>query len=1135
MFVFPILDSLLGFSSFLEEIKSYVFIIAMITYLLSYYEIYILRNQRFTEVSSLERKENMQSRTKFWIKFVKSFSFCFLMIFFILNTCFLFFSGNLILQQYLESYYLNPIFITIIVLIIVKNMISAFIRRSRGSMVREILVQTSYTRGQKLITSIKVFWIISFLISTSIFILLNFIVFPLLETVQNISFLVFIGFVGGHISVYTIIKIVDLNYKRYHPLRKYPYFEEGYYALSNLLPYPRYQKGFAILKLTGIKKDQSIIPNFRVLRFLKELVLEVQFSNDGCEIYVWLFYDGFDENKIFTNLQAMAQEFSTLFPSASTRLLSDEEAEKLIDLRGNYLLRKTKKNIGIDFLNPELNSNKLDELMRSLTTFSSEEKFPVEGSVVFNFKITELPELVLRRKRYPPYHSFFGRIDDDSMQHDPYQGKLKTPGQLEGRGHYIERETVDIGLDKRKRFEREDLDRAFFSGFFQFDMYVRLKSHHLLERNYYQDTILKKIDQFIYNIYNIELEELSFFQNLFLNHERIKFRQRIDTKVFRISGFLLKHLLTFPSTGTLDIEVIDNYHWEFPVIDQTSTDKMLILGQLIQYKDTRNYLFPFLESNKSVLILGNPGAGKTTLILSFISQIKKFQCPFIVFDLKYDYLPIIDQETLLLQPGHNFFLNLFDCSHNDSTIHANFLTELVRGQFTAEDFSPAMEDLLYQAFLLACQDPDRRNLDGFWECVEIVSQTLPKRNRADIVGALRTRVGKFFRGALGQVLKETTIDIYHLFEKKVIIDLKFFQREMRASFNQLNFLVRLILQYLYYHILERSPTIEQAVKHLIILDDTSAYLKPAQADQTDILQVLIQLCRSQHEGLIVANQGTTGLKDEVIEYPNTLITFITPDSKGLVRNKLGLPESHTYPSQLAKYTALVKYGEFPRPFPIRTIPFDFEKTPHLEQIAENTDRLLHSIFPDWNSKLISEKNSMEEENNKQGERMNSLKPENTELIQTEFTKTPQENLLNEESPAEINHRDIFKEIALNEELKQMLRLNLEQSGFLTVEQIQRLLIYSTNPNLRVLASKDNIRHFLKILVIHDQSFAKKSIKIEGLIYKILILQKYASIFDKTKSLFIEFDDLSAPKKDLILCNRQIFLNEIENSRIIEIY
>ncbi|NVM28333.1 MAG: DUF87 domain-containing protein [Candidatus Helarchaeota archaeon] len=1077
---------------YLQRMELFILLTCNICYLLTFIDLFKLKVRREAEINRIERPRREDGPAN-WVKFLRTFAITTFINYLIFSRVFaiLYDPSSFNLHNFLVEFFNNPLILSFIIQICLFIGIQQFLLRAKQVFAKEILVTRELTRVQKLFLAIEVVLIINLGTLIAFFIIGKFFASSFFVIIENINIVVFFGLLVS-IGIYFLSRyLIDLNFSK---IQK-DIVGEDIFTVSNSIR-PKFYKAFMVLKILGVKANESFEINFRILKFIKELVVEVKFSRNSNEIYIWVFADGVHREKLYGKLRSVAEEFNSLFPATEIRILKQDEIEDLLDLKSDFIVLKSKKKVGLDFLNYNSSVNKMDELLQMLTTFGQED---LEGSIIFSFKLQDLPKTLLKKKEFRLNYAFNQRAGHE--------------------GIYQKRDSFDIGLQKRTDFEVKVHNRAFATGSFQFDMHVLLKNTLALGNNYFREKIAMKLKEFIFKIYNIDLRQLNRIEKLFLNEKRIKLRQKISKDVFLLSGDQLINLLTFPSAPHLDLKVTKVHKFNFPP-PCLPEDAPVILGKLEEHKNQRGWTFPLSELSRSMVILGIPGMGKTTFILNLLKELKKYQVPFMVFDIKLDYMDIFDETTLLLRPGLNFFINMFAIKERDPETHAAFLFNLIVSMFPPEEFSPVVQELLLNSLENTCQDLQKRNIEGFWRAVDEEGEKLPPRNRMEIKAALRVRLASFFRGSMGKVLSDTPLDIYELFDHNIIVDLNYFQNVLGASFTQLHFLARLILQYLTYKNLGRAHINKEGLKHICVIDDATAYFKRSENDETSFLKVLIQLCRKMQQGLIISNQSPDGLDLEVVEYPNNMVCFRHADRLGVSRNALGLPANQKILTELEKYIAIVKTNQSPTPFRIHTIPFNTTSRYSFDEMSKITQQNLEQLFP-----VLSQGTFKEISDNKTPPLHldNDLREERGKGL---INKMNFKNCKIREKSL----KHFFEELTQNQEIREILRLNIELGGFLTIKQVEKLLTALNDSRLDVVKnkkSKSRIRGFINVLTNRDNFFCKKKMGVNEKNYTILINSKYSQIYDTCENFLPQHSGIK--DEDLIIqYNRNVFLNEIRD-------
>ncbi|MFW9950128.1 MAG: helicase HerA domain-containing protein, partial [Candidatus Thorarchaeota archaeon] len=115
-----------------------------------------------------------------------------------------------------------------------------------------------------------------------------------------------------------------------------------------------------------------------------------------------------------------------------------------------------------------------------------------------------------------------------------------------------------------------------------------------------------------------------------------------------------------------------------------------------------NFRLSIEDLEKHMFICGSTGTGKSNFLQYFlINFVKKFEIPFLLVEFKgeYHFLQQKIENMLILWPGENFSINIFDPLGTDPEIHAERIFDILKsGQFLEDnaEYSPQMEKVLIE-------------------------------------------------------------------------------------------------------------------------------------------------------------------------------------------------------------------------------------------------------------------------------------------------------------------------------------------------------------------------------------------------------------------------------------------------------
>ena len=147
-------------------------------------------------------------------------------------------------------------------------------------------------------------------------------------------------------------------------------------------------------------------------------------------------------------------------------------------------------------------------------------------------------------------------------------------------------------------------------------------------------------------------------------------------------------------------------------------------GQLemgrIKFGNKKKYRFKLSvrDLERHMFICGSTGSGKTNFHQRFLTQLDKtLKVPFLLCEFKgeYQFLQRKIKDLLVLKPGYNFFINIFDPEGTDPKVHAERLFQAFRSgmKFEDKEFSPQMERVFVDILVQMCMNEEERNWEAF--------------------------------------------------------------------------------------------------------------------------------------------------------------------------------------------------------------------------------------------------------------------------------------------------------------------------------------------------------------------------------------------------------------------------------------
>ncbi|TFF93599.1 MAG: DUF87 domain-containing protein, partial [Promethearchaeota archaeon] len=252
----------------------------------------------------------------------------------------------------------------------------------------------------------------------------------------------------------------------------------------------------------------------------------------------------------------------------------------------------------------------------------------------------------------------------------------------------------------------------------------------------------------------------------------------LPISIFNLASIFYSLSIVFYALPYLDKETIFELTW--PSYLESHQGEVEI-GKVVKKGIKRNHFFLSLQDlEKHAFICGATGTGKSNFVQNFLINFKKnYKIPFFLVEFKgeYHFLQRKIENTLILWPGDNFSINIFDPIHSDPLIHAERIFDILKsGQFLDEtsEFSPQMEKVLVEILSEVCKSEEKRSWKGFNSCC--AEYIKAKRNKIPMLAqtliSIQNRIRRFSQGPLKSLFeKRGSIRLDFLFQHNIILDL----------------------------------------------------------------------------------------------------------------------------------------------------------------------------------------------------------------------------------------------------------------------------------------------------------------------------------------------------------------------------
>jgi DNA helicase HerA-like ATPase len=377
------------------------------------------------------------------------------------------------------------------------------------------------------------------------------------------------------------------------------------------------------------------------------------------------------------------------------------------------------------------------------------------------------------------------------------------------------------------------------------------------------------------------------------------------------------------------------------------------IGTIINQKgrDHKFYL-SLSDLEKHMFVCGATGTGKSNFVQNFLIKLReKHDIPFLLVEFKGEYIFLQNKidDMLVLRPGENFSLNIFNPEGTNPEIHAERIFDILKsGQFlddTAE-YSPQMQKVLVDILTEVCKNREYRNWKGFYmKCTEYLKKkkkSIPML--AQTLISIKNRIRRFSVGPLKEIFEmNKAIKVRELFHTNILMDLSSIIR-LGGEKEDALFFLNMILKYLWDTNLTEGGKNYEGIKHITIVEDAQYFAPQELVKQTKLttyLEDIALLQRGTGECLIsIATRPT--VSEDILANCGILVVFKTHMQGGLQCELLNLSEENRdYLSMLETGTCIIRVNSIKRPFLLRS-PHSPRKSLTNSQISRNNRTIFHS-------------------------------------------------------------------------------------------------------------------------------------------------------------------------------------------------
>ena len=378
------------------------------------------------------------------------------------------------------------------------------------------------------------------------------------------------------------------------------------------------------------------------------------------------------------------------------------------------------------------------------------------------------------------------------------------------------------------------------------------------------------------------------------------------------------------------------------------------IGRVIRKKGSKYFYHLSLKDlEKHLFVCGSTGTGKSNFLQYFLINFKNiFKIPFFLVEFKgeYHFMQKMIEDLIVLWPGENFSINIFDPDGVDPLIHSERIFDIFKsGKFLDEnsEYSPQMEKVLIEILAKTCADKKYQSWEGFEKCCNIYlddnQKSIPMLKQTLI--SLNNRLRRFSQGPLKALFEPNDkITLDYLFKMNVILDLSSIIR-LGGEKEDALFFLNMILKYLWDKNLAKGALDYEGIKHLTIIEDAQ-YFAPQglikKSKLTSYLEDIALLQRGTGECLITL-ATRPDISKEILANNGVVLTFKNHIEKEIMCELLNLDiEKRNYLSALEEGQCIIRVNSLKDPF-ILHIPLIKREPLTVFEIIKKNEQVLRKI------------------------------------------------------------------------------------------------------------------------------------------------------------------------------------------------
>lgn len=456
--------------------------------------------------------------------------------------------------------------------------------------------------------------------------------------------------------------------------------------------------------------------------------------------------------------------------------------------------------------------------------------------------------------------------------------------------------------------------------------------------------------------------------SLYIYSSRINFASSVQDQVNygEIIAINLIFLLFCFSTTTFYLSLYDSdediVSLKYPSFFKSRKGKIKIGKSMERKRSKYNFFLSLKDLEKHMFVCGATGTGKSNFIQNFLIKFsKRHKIPFLLVEFKgeYHFLQNKIENLLIIRPGENFSLNIFNPEGTNPAIHAERIFDILKsGRFLDEsaEFSPQMQKVLVEVLAHVCRNKEYQSWKGFYKICEMYANKFEKEipMLSQTLISIKNRIRRFSLGSLKALFEiDHQIKIKDLFSRNILIDLSSIIR-LGGEKSDTLFFLNMILKYLWDKNITRGAYNFKGIKHITIVEDAQYFAPKDLARQTKLSSYLedIALLQRGTGECLISIATHPAISEEILANCGALIVFKTHMQREFLCELLNLDkDKQDYMSILEEGQCIARINSIKRPF-LLSVPYIEREYLNLSEINYNNSRVLNSHMKEVKNKKM---------------------------------------------------------------------------------------------------------------------------------------------------------------------------------------